>query len=47
MFSALRDGLRGSAARLCDYDTHINDPAFERAAADRPHAMIGAVSVAV
>ncbi|UQW99888.1 Tm-1-like ATP-binding domain-containing protein [Streptomyces sp. RerS4] len=46
LFSALRDGLRGSAARLYDYDTHINDPAFGRAAADRLHAMIGAVSAA-
>ncbi|MFI8502369.1 Tm-1-like ATP-binding domain-containing protein [Streptomyces sp. NPDC085524] len=46
LFSALRDGLRGSAARLHDYDTHINDPAFGRAAADRLHAMIGAVSAA-
>lgn len=46
LFSALRDGLRGSAARLYDYDTHINDPAFGRAAADRLHAMIGAVAAA-
>ncbi len=44
LFSALRDGLRGSAARLYDYDTHINDPAFGRAAADRLHAMIGTLS---
>ncbi|MFJ6718148.1 MULTISPECIES: Tm-1-like ATP-binding domain-containing protein [unclassified Streptomyces] len=42
LFTALRDGLRGSAARLHDYDTHINDPSFGRAAADRLHAMIGA-----
>ncbi|RSS60662.1 Tm-1-like ATP-binding domain-containing protein [Streptomyces sp. WAC06614] len=40
LFTALRDGLRGSAAQLYDYDTHINDPAFGRAAADRLHAMI-------
>ncbi|WP_406739493.1 Tm-1-like ATP-binding domain-containing protein [Streptomyces sp. NBC_00853] len=46
LFSALREGLRGSATRLYDYDTHINDPAFGRAAADRLHAMIGAVSAA-
>lgn len=46
LFSALRDGLRGSAVRLHDYDTHINDPVFGRAAADRLHAMIGAVSAA-
>ncbi len=46
LFSALREGLRGSAARLHDYDTHINDPAFGRAAADRLHAMIGAMSAA-
>ncbi|MEV6687988.1 Tm-1-like ATP-binding domain-containing protein [Streptomyces sp. NPDC051130] len=42
MFTALRDGLRGSAARLHDYDTHINDPSFGRAAAERLHALIGA-----
>ncbi|MFJ6479234.1 MULTISPECIES: Tm-1-like ATP-binding domain-containing protein [unclassified Streptomyces] len=46
LFSALREGLRGSTTRLYDYDTHINDPAFGRAAADRLHAMIGAVSAA-
>ncbi|MFD9259927.1 Tm-1-like ATP-binding domain-containing protein [Streptomyces sp. NPDC059538] len=46
LFSALREGLRGSAARLHDYDTHINDPAFGRAAADRLHHMIGAMSAA-
>ncbi|MCX5197121.1 Tm-1-like ATP-binding domain-containing protein [Streptomyces sp. NBC_00249] len=46
LFTALREGLRGSPARLYDYDTHINDPAFGRAAADRLHAMIGAVSAA-
>ncbi|MCB5179262.1 Tm-1-like ATP-binding domain-containing protein [Streptomyces antimicrobicus] len=42
LFTALRDGLRGSAARIYDYDTHINDPAFGRSAADRLHAMIRA-----
>ncbi|MFD6225467.1 Tm-1-like ATP-binding domain-containing protein [Streptomyces sp. NPDC060232] len=46
LFSALREGLQGSTARLYDYDTHINDPAFGRAAADRLHAMIGTVSAA-
>ncbi|MFF2575083.1 Tm-1-like ATP-binding domain-containing protein [Streptomyces goshikiensis] len=46
LFSALREGLRGSAARLYDYDTHINDPAFGRAAADRLHDMIGALRAA-
>ncbi|MER7467758.1 Tm-1-like ATP-binding domain-containing protein [Streptomyces sp. NPDC097981] len=46
LFSALREGLRGSAARLYDYDTHINDPAFGQAAADRLHAMIGAARAA-
>ncbi|WP_406180721.1 Tm-1-like ATP-binding domain-containing protein [Streptomyces sp. NBC_01006] len=42
LFSTLREGLRGSSARLYDYDTHINDPDFGRAAADRLHTMIGA-----
>ncbi|MFJ5631177.1 Tm-1-like ATP-binding domain-containing protein [Streptomyces goshikiensis] len=46
LFSALREGLRGSAARLYDYDTHINDPAFGRAAADRLHDIIGALRAA-
>ncbi|MFD4868454.1 Tm-1-like ATP-binding domain-containing protein [Streptomyces sp. NPDC058412] len=46
LFTALREGLRGSAARLYDYDTHINDPAFGRAAADRLHDMIGAMAAA-
>ncbi|MFI5641567.1 Tm-1-like ATP-binding domain-containing protein [Streptomyces goshikiensis] len=46
LFSALREGLRGSSARLYDYDTHINDPAFGRAAADRLHDMIGALRAA-
>ncbi|MFJ6938822.1 Tm-1-like ATP-binding domain-containing protein [Streptomyces sp. NPDC101132] len=41
LFGALREGLRDSAAECFDYDTHINDPAFGRAAADRLHAMIG------
>lgn len=40
LFAALRTGLRGSGAVLHDYDTHINDPAFGRSAADRLHAMI-------
>ncbi|MFD7028676.1 Tm-1-like ATP-binding domain-containing protein [Streptomyces sp. NPDC059917] len=40
LFTALREGLRGSATRLYDYDTHINDPAFGRAAAERLHDMI-------
>ncbi len=46
LFSALREGLRGSAARIHDYDTHINDPDFGRAAADRLHSMIGARAAA-
>lgn len=46
LFSALREGLRGSSARLYDYDTHINDPDFGKAAADRLHAMIGAARAA-
>ncbi|MFJ4777761.1 Tm-1-like ATP-binding domain-containing protein [Streptomyces sp. NPDC088762] len=46
LFSALREGLRGSGAVLHDYDTHINDPAFGRSAADRLHAMICAQQAA-
>ncbi|MGW7363487.1 hypothetical protein ACWGI8_08675 [Streptomyces sp. NPDC054841] len=37
---ALRDGLRGSAVQVVDFDTHINDPSFGRAAADRLHRLI-------
>ncbi|MER5928702.1 Tm-1-like ATP-binding domain-containing protein [Streptomyces sp. NPDC002054] len=40
LFTALREGLRGGSAELFDYDTHINDPSFGRAAADRLHALI-------
>ncbi|WP_030209105.1 Tm-1-like ATP-binding domain-containing protein [Streptomyces sp. NRRL S-87] len=47
LFGALRAGLRGSAAECVEYDTHINDPVFGRAAADRLHAMIGAHSPAL
>ncbi|WP_405725952.1 Tm-1-like ATP-binding domain-containing protein [Streptomyces sp. NBC_01537] len=42
LFTALREGLRGSAVELLEFDTHINDPAFGRAAADRLHTMISA-----
>lgn len=42
LFTALRDGLAGSAVRLVEVDDHINSPAFGRAAADRLHALIGA-----
>ncbi|MEV8531711.1 Tm-1-like ATP-binding domain-containing protein [Streptomyces sp. NPDC051211] len=40
LFTALREGLRGSSAEVFDHDTHINDPEFGRAAADRLHALI-------
>ncbi|MCP3820615.1 Tm-1-like ATP-binding domain-containing protein [Streptomyces sp. A3M-1-3] len=40
LFTALRDGLRDSAAEVVDIDTHLNDPAFGRAAAERLHRMI-------
>ncbi|MEV7617942.1 Tm-1-like ATP-binding domain-containing protein [Streptomyces sp. NPDC089799] len=40
LFTALREGLRGSGTAVFDYDTHINDPGFGRAAADRLHALI-------
>ncbi|WP_455359104.1 Tm-1-like ATP-binding domain-containing protein [Streptomyces sp. SYSU K21746] len=40
LFTALREGLRGSAADVVDFDTHLNDPAFGRAAAERLHRMI-------
>ncbi|MFI1941979.1 Tm-1-like ATP-binding domain-containing protein [Streptomyces purpureus] len=40
LFTALREGLRGSAVELVETDTHINDPAFGRAAADLLHRMI-------
>ncbi|MEV6651840.1 Tm-1-like ATP-binding domain-containing protein [Streptomyces sp. NPDC051219] len=40
LFTALRDGLRDSAVEVVDFDTHLNDPAFGRAAAERLHRMI-------
>ncbi|MEV6399001.1 Tm-1-like ATP-binding domain-containing protein [Streptomyces sp. NPDC051907] len=40
LFTALRDGLRGSTTEVLDFDTHINDPVFGRAAAERLHRMI-------
>jgi uncharacterized protein (UPF0261 family) len=42
LFAALRDGLRGSAVEVVEYDTDINGPSFGRAAADRLHRLIGA-----
>ncbi|MFF3243920.1 Tm-1-like ATP-binding domain-containing protein [Streptomyces sp. NPDC002870] len=42
LFTALRDGLRGSATELLEFDTHINDPAFGRAASEELHRMITA-----
>ncbi|MFD7013004.1 Tm-1-like ATP-binding domain-containing protein [Streptomyces sp. NPDC059928] len=42
LFGALREGLRGSGTEIFEYDTHINDPAFGRAAADRLHAVVSA-----
>jgi uncharacterized protein (UPF0261 family) len=40
LFTALRDGLRGSTTELLELDTHINDPAFGRAASEQLHSMI-------
>ncbi|MFJ8584391.1 Tm-1-like ATP-binding domain-containing protein [Streptomyces sp. NPDC093595] len=45
LFGALRDGLRGSAVDVVETDTHINDPAFGRAASDLLHRMIGGAPV--
>lgn len=39
-FTALRDGLDGSAVEVAELDTHINDPRFGQAMADRLHGMI-------
>ncbi|MEU0372608.1 Tm-1-like ATP-binding domain-containing protein [Streptomyces sp. NPDC006283] len=41
LFAALREGLRGSAVGVVEYDTDINSPSFGRAAADRLHLLIG------
>jgi uncharacterized protein (UPF0261 family) len=41
LFAALRDGLRGSAVEVAEYDTDINSPSFGRAVADRLHRLIG------
>ncbi|MFI1966497.1 Tm-1-like ATP-binding domain-containing protein [Streptomyces pathocidini] len=40
LFEALREGLRSSGVGIREVDTHLNDPAFGRAAAERLHAMI-------
>ncbi|RFU85260.1 UPF0261 family protein [Streptomyces triticagri] len=40
LFAALRDTLRGSAVEIHELPTHINDPAFGRAAADHLHRLI-------
>lgn len=40
LFGALREGLRGSAVEVREFDTHINDPEFGRAAAELLHTMI-------
>lgn len=40
LFSAIRDGLAGSAVDLVEVDADINDAAFATAAVDRLHAMI-------
>ncbi|MFF3688163.1 Tm-1-like ATP-binding domain-containing protein [Streptomyces sp. NPDC002187] len=42
LVAAVRAGLRGSAVEVVELDTHINDPAFGRAAADRLHGLITA-----
>jgi uncharacterized protein (UPF0261 family) len=40
LFTALREGLHGSAVGISEFDTHINDPVFARAAADLLHELI-------
>ncbi|MCT4351615.1 Tm-1-like ATP-binding domain-containing protein [Streptomyces sp. Je 1-79] len=40
LFSAVRDGLRGSAVDVVEVDTHLNDPSFGRAAAELLHRLI-------
>ncbi|WP_156722021.1 Tm-1-like ATP-binding domain-containing protein [Streptomyces apocyni] len=44
LFTAVREGLGGSSVEQVDVDTHINDPAFGRAAADRLHRLINKVT---
>ncbi|MFJ3582125.1 Tm-1-like ATP-binding domain-containing protein [Streptomyces sp. NPDC090127] len=41
VFGAVRDGLRGSRVDVVEYDTHLNDPSFGRAAAELLHRLIG------
>ncbi|WP_073755884.1 Tm-1-like ATP-binding domain-containing protein [Streptomyces sp. CB03234] len=40
LFGALRDGLRDTSVDVVEVDTHINDPAFGRAASDLLHRMV-------
>ena len=41
LFAALREGLSGSPVEVTEFGTHLNDPEFGRAAAERLHALIG------
>ncbi|MEU6084806.1 Tm-1-like ATP-binding domain-containing protein [Streptomyces sp. NPDC047108] len=45
LFTALRDGLASSDVDVVEVDTHLNDPEFGRAAAERLHRMIGFAAV--
>ncbi|MFF9016823.1 Tm-1-like ATP-binding domain-containing protein [Streptomyces sp. NPDC014870] len=40
VFDAVRDGLRGSPVDVVEFDTHLNDPSFGRAAAELLHRLI-------
>ncbi|MEU9993823.1 Tm-1-like ATP-binding domain-containing protein [Streptomyces sp. NPDC050848] len=40
VFDAVKDGLRGSPVDVVEFDTHLNDPTFGRAAADLLHRLI-------
>ncbi|MEU4269970.1 Tm-1-like ATP-binding domain-containing protein [Streptomyces sp. NPDC026092] len=40
VFDAVRDGLRGSPVDVVEFDTHLNDPTFGRAAAELLHRLI-------
>jgi uncharacterized protein (UPF0261 family) len=42
LHTALREGLDGSPVDVTELDTHLNDPAFGRAAAERLHRLITA-----
>ncbi|WP_433329145.1 Tm-1-like ATP-binding domain-containing protein [Spirillospora sp. CA-294931] len=45
LFTAVRDGLAGSAVRVHELDTHANDPVFGRTMADGLHDLVTGAAI--